>query len=268
MSNMHILAALNGSDGSDTVADWAADRGQALGADVTLVHVTPPVWAFRSPEENALANKGAEDLLNSAADRLAVSFPGLEISSKVISGEPGQTLAGLSASAGLLVVGTDRRPGAEGQGYGSVSFQIAVTSRCPVAVIPHHLSRPSFGVVVGVDGSRDSVSALELAAGEAQRIREELVIVHALPTAEAERIRNDVVADSVEWVHAHFPEVNIRVRVDPIHSAADALAAASSDAKLLVIGRKGRGGLRVLLGSVAERALLNVRCPTLLALPA
>ena len=266
--NKHILAALDGSLVSDAAADWAAARAEAFGANLILVHVTPPGWSFQTIEDHALATKRADDLLNSEMDRLAHSYPWLDVSSMVVSGEPAETLAGLTGTAGLLVAGTDRGPGTEGQGYGSVSFQIAVTSLCPVAIIPRHPVPQQHGVVVGVDGSRDSKSALELAAGEARRFGEALLIVHAVGSLNPSGNADDVVGDAVTWVHAHFPDVSVSVRVDPVHHAAEALAAASSEARLLVLGRKGRGGMRVLLGSVGQHTLLNAQCPTILTIPA
>ncbi len=268
MTNSQILAALDGSPGSAIVADWAAARAEAFHGGLALVHVTPASWAFRTPEDHVLANKRAADLLRSESERIGRAHPGLEVSCKVLSGEPAETLAGLSPSAALLVAGTDRGPGTEGQGYGSVSFQIAVTSQCPVAIIPGRTAKQPSGVVAGVDGSPDSIRALELAAGEAHRFGEELVIVHATGPVNGAQQQDEVVANAVNWVQAHFPDIDVRVRVDPVHHAAEALAAASRMARLLVIGRKGRGGLRVLLGSVAQHTLLNVQCPTMLALPA
>lgn len=280
MTNSQILAALDGSAGSALVADWAAARAEALHEGLTLVHVTPASWAFRTPEDLVLANKRAADLLTSESERIGRAHPGLEVSCKVLSGEPAQTLAGLSTSAALLVAGTDRGPGTEGQGYGSVSFQIAVTSQCPVAIIPLRTAGQPSGVVAGVDGSPDSIRALELAASEAHRFGEELVIVYATgPVTSGQQLNggqqkdgvpanDEVVASAVDWVRAQFPDLDVRVRLDPVHHAAEALAAASQRARLLVIGRKGRGGLRVLLGSVAQHTLLNVQCPTMLALPA
>jgi nucleotide-binding universal stress UspA family protein len=45
---------------------------------------------------------------------------------------------------------------------------------------------------------------------------------------------------------------------------AKALVGAAKDARLLVIGSRGRGGFsRMVLGSTAHAVLLNVPCPTI-----
>jgi len=267
-----ILAALDGSRAGSHVADWAAARADALGLALNLIHVVPPDWAFRLPHDRTLAMDRAKDLLTSEAARLSKVLPSLEIKSTQLSGEPAETIAALSAEADMVVVGTDRGPGTEGQGYGSVSFQIALTSNSPVAVVPDIAAANRRGVVVGVDGSPDSLRAMEVAAAEASRLREELVLVHAsgpgprFPT-EGFTTNSDVMGDSVRWVKERNPALNVREKLDLDRSPGDALVAAAKDAQLLVMGCRGRGGLRVLLGSVAQHVLLNVQSPTILTRP-
>ncbi|MBU8865807.1 MULTISPECIES: universal stress protein [Micrococcaceae] len=265
-----IVAALDGSKAGRNVADWAAAHADAFGLALNLVHVVPPDWAFPARSERKLAIERAEDLLGSESGRIAQAYPGLEVSSTQLSGEPAETLAGLSSEADMLVAGTDRGPGTEGQGYGSVSFQIAVTSNCPVAVVPEMASGVRKGVVVGVDGSSDSLVALDLAASEAQRMDEDLVIVHASgpdPRPSSVSGDSDVLADAVRNVKERHPGVSVRERLDTSRGPGEALVAAARDARLLVMGCRGRGGLRVLLGSVAQHVLLNVQCPTILTRP-
>lgn len=262
-----ILAALDGSRAGSRVADWALARADALGLVLNLIHVVPPDWAFPLPGDRTLTMERANDLLKSEAARLAGIFPSMEIKSTQFSGEPAETIASLSSEAEMVVVGTDRGPGTEGQGYGSVSFQIAVTSKAPVAVVPDITAGKRSGVVVGVDGSPDSLCALDMAATEASRLREELVIVHASGPGALAPKDGDVMGDSVRWVKERYPALNVREKLDLDHRPGDALVAAAKEAQVLVMGCRGRGGLRVLLGSVAQHVLLNVQCPTILTRP-
>lgn len=174
-----ILVALDGSRAGSAVADWAAARADSLGFGLALVHVVPGDWAYPRENDRLLAVSRAEDLLTSEARRLAAAFPDVNITTKRLSGEPAETIASLSAGYPMVVVGTDRGPGTEGQGYGSVSFQVAVTSKSDVAVVPEFAPQTRSGVVVGVDGSAESVDALDQGAREAQRLNDELIIVHA-----------------------------------------------------------------------------------------
>ncbi|MFJ5956404.1 universal stress protein [Paenarthrobacter sp. NPDC092416] len=264
---IQILVALDGSLAGGHVADWAAARADSLGLGLTLVHVVPGEWAYPRENDRQLAVSRADDLLNSEAARLAEAFPGVGITTKRLSGEPAETLAALSSDSEMVAVGTDRGPGTEGQGYGSVSFQVAVTSNCDVAVVPASRSELRSGVVVGVDGSAESLNALDHGAREALRLDEELIIVHASGPDAQLADGGDVLGRAVQRVSQQFPSVTVTARPDPTRSPGEALVAAARDARLLVMGCKGRGGLSVLLGSVAQHVLLHVQCPTILTRP-
>ena len=264
---MQILVALDGSRAGSAVADWAAARADSLGLGLALVHVVPGEWAYPRETDHELAEIRAEDLLNSEAPRLAAAFPTLDITTQRLSGEPAETIASLSSGRPMVVVGTDRGPGTEGQGYGSVSFQVAVTSKCDVAVVPGVGPQKRSGVVVGVDGSPESLDALDKGAEEAQRLDDELVVIHAIgPEA---RLAEDgsVLSMAVQRVHQKFPAVVVNEVLDSTRGPGEALIAAAREARLLVMGCKGRGGLSVLLGSVAQHVLTHVQCPTILTRP-
>lgn len=261
---MQILVALDGSRAGSAVADWAAARADSLGLGLALVHVVPGEWAYPRENDRQLAVGRADDLLNSEARRLAAAFPTVGTATKRLSGEPAETIAALSPGYPMVVVGTDRGPGTEGQGYGSVSFQVAVTSKCDVAVVPGLPPQKRSGVVVGVDGSAESVEALDHAAREAQRLDDELIVVHATRSVAELAEGGHVLSSAVQRVNQKFPAVVVKEVLDMTRGPGEALVAAAKDARLLVMGCKGRGGLSALLGSVAQRVLLHVQCPTIL----
>lgn len=262
-----ILVALDGSRVGSPVADWAAARANSLDLGLTLVHVVPGEWAYPRANDRQLELSRAEDLLTSEAQRLAAAFPRVGITTQRLSGEPAATIASLSPAYSMVVVGTDRGPGTEGQGYGSVSFQVAVTSKSDVAVVPEFAPQKRSGVVVGVDGSAESVDALDQGAREAQRLNDELIIVHATGPEVGPAEGGHVLGAAVQRVNYEFPSVVTKEVLDTTHGPGEALIAAARDAQLLVMGCKGRGGLSVLLGSVAQHVLLHVQCPTILTRP-
>ncbi|WP_442542548.1 universal stress protein [Arthrobacter sp. KN11-1C] len=261
-----ILVGVDGSAVGSAAADWAAERARDLGLGLNLVHAVPEPWAFPAKTLHEDATAQAKDLLKGEAARVTARFPSLEVVTTLSSGEPAETMRKLSADAEMVVVGTDRRPGNHGEGFGSVSFQIAVISHCAVAIVPAPSTLESFGVVVGVDGSRDSEIAVECAAGEAQRMRQELVIVHA--GSGPGPAGDTILSASVEGLDARHSDLAVREILDRERQPVEALLDASAHARLLVLGCKGRGGARVLVGSVAQHVLLNVRCPTLITRPA
>ncbi len=263
-----ILVGVDGSAVGSAGADWAAERARDLGLQLNLVHAVPEPWAFpeKALHEDAIAQ--AEDLLKGEAARVGALIPSLDLVTTLSSGEPAETMRKLSADAEMVVVGTDRRPDNHGEGFGSVSFQVAIISHCAVAVVPASSTHESSGVVVGVDGSEDSCLAVVMAADEAQRMGQELVIVHALAGPAGREFDGRVLAASAEGLPGKYPGLVIRQILDLEHAPAAALLGASAHARLLVLGCKGRGGARVLVGSVAQHVLLNVQCPTLITRPA
>lgn len=279
-----ILVGIDGSAVGGIAADWAAARARDLGLQLNLVHAVPEPWAFPERARHESATAQAKDLLKGEAARIVAMIPSLDVVTTLGSGEPAETMRRLSADAEMLVVGTDRRPDNHGEAFGSVSFQVAIISQCAVAVVPASSAPESSGVVVGVDGSSDSDLAVERAASEARRMGQELVLVHASGEAgpapslstgpvhgespEPERVGRVLLSASVEGLAGRYPGLVVREILDLQRAPADALLDASAHARLLVIGCKGRGGARVLVGSVAQHVLLNVQCPTLITRPA
>jgi nucleotide-binding universal stress UspA family protein len=277
-----ILVGTDGSVVAGIAADWAAECARDLGLQLNFVHAVPELWAFpgKALHESAIAQ--AKDLLKGEASRAVARVPSLDVVTTLCSGEPAESMRTLSMDAEMVVVGTDRRPDSHGEGFGSVSFQIAVISQCAVVVVPTFSTQESTGVVVGVDGSSDSDLAVESAANEAERMRQGLTVVHAGGEAGRGPSGNLVhggepagsglagrklLSASVTRLAGRYPGLVVHEILDHRHPPAEALLDASAHARLLVIGCKGRGGARVLLGSVAQHVLLNVRCPTLITRP-
>ena len=136
-------------------------------------------------------------------------------------------------------------------------------------------------IVVGVDGSGTSESALRWAAREAVLTDAVLDVVHAwLPTypltaqdlyedqALLEDAAHRELLDAVARVGAEVPGLTgIRERLEFEHPAT-ALLAAAEDADLLVVGTRGRGGFAgLLLGSVSQRCLTHAPCPVAVVPP-
>jgi nucleotide-binding universal stress UspA family protein len=130
-------------------------------------------------------------------------------------------------------------------------------------------------IVVGVDGSAGSVTALRWAAREAHLHDWSLHLVHAgsVPyteypdlghvdlapfDAEARRILDAAAASLADQPAAPAMSTSL------VHEdAATALLTAADDADLLVVGSRGHGGFAsLLLGSVSQRCVDHAPCPT------
>lgn len=276
----HVLVGADQSSAGRAAADWAAARAGNRGLNLHLARVVPEQWAFRGPAQHSNAMAAARALLDAEADRLSSLMPMLNIETVIRAGETVQVLQELSDGAETVVVGTDRRPDFHGEGFGSVSFQTVVLSRSTVVVIPNIAWADRHGVVVGVDGSPDSARALDLAAAEASRTLQDLTAIYSCPVnrqpsdwqdpraglgAEQEERRRLLTA--VSPIRSAYPSLVVQEIFETNESPPSALIHAAADACLLVIGLRGRGGLRKPVGSIAWQVLLDVQCPTMVTRP-
>ena len=161
---------------------------------------------------------------------------------------------------------------------GSLFYQVAAGSHCPVLVVPKETGDGGSGVVVGADGSPDSVAAVALAATEADLLGQELTVLHAWRSPDMflsgdtgrgyrdERVEEGegvVLAESVAGLGERYPDLVVHqllVQSQP----AQALLDAAKGARLLVVGSRGLGGVaRMLLGSVSHTLVLHPPCPVL-----
>lgn len=153
-------------------------------------------------------------------------------------------------------------------------------------------------ILVGVDGSEESKSALRWALDEAQVAQGATVkVVHAYrpPEARSYSAYSDAFIDPAS-LRRRTDEDRIRREDDELHArqaaervlenlladvrtdadrsevklvtvpkdAAKALIDLSRDADLLIVGSRGRGGFAgLLLGSVSQQCVRHARCPVL-----
>jgi nucleotide-binding universal stress UspA family protein len=135
----------------------------------------------------------------------------------------------------------------------------------------HQITQGS--VVVGVDGSASSESAIRWAANEARRTRQPLHVVHALEnevvlsdtqplgTKEAPAISDPIVTAAMDVARMTAPDV----QATP-HSvtgfAPTTLIAASKVAGTVVVGSHGHHAIpTALLGSVSQQVAIHSSCP-------
>jgi nucleotide-binding universal stress UspA family protein len=129
-------------------------------------------------------------------------------------------------------------------------------------------------IVVGVDGSAASVSALRWALREAQLRGGEVRVVHAwsYPVAstfhEASHVMKLPFAENAasvleKCIAAAEPDPGVDVEKTVVEGpAAPALIEAARDASLLVVGSRGLGGFSgLLLGSVSQQCAHHAACP-------
>jgi nucleotide-binding universal stress UspA family protein len=128
--------------------------------------------------------------------------------------------------------------------------------------------RPS--VVCGVDGSAESKAAVALATRLAERLGSRLVLAHVIDARHRNHIPVGIAAGAVGARRISVPtDEHVRAAV-AVGFAADRLAdlAEEERAELLVVGSRGRGGLKAaFLGSVSSSLIGVARCPVQVVRP-
>ncbi|MDG4759228.1 universal stress protein [Micromonospora sp. WMMD710] len=278
MRDADILVGYDGSTDASTALNWALEEARHSGQPVRLAYVfewltvagwvgpgvAPGVW----PDDTA--RRQVEDLVRKAAGDAAAANPGLTVTGEVYDGPPALVLQERSAEAGMLVLGSRGHGGFGGLLAGSTAVAVAAHAHCPVVVVRDGAvaattDAPPGPVAVGVDGSEPSLVALGFAAERAAQRQVPLRVLHAWtpgPNAEAgvpdERAS---VEEALEPWRRTFSELSISVDL-VAGSPAAMLIEASRDARLVVVGTRGRGGLAgMLLGSVSQQLIQHAHCP-------
>ena len=157
-------------------------------------------------------------------------------------------------------------------------------SENPFGGTPPIQPAPAGSIVVGHDGSKGAQLALEMAVELAGQLALPVVVSRAwsivtapkpaqwtsgyVPPFEefAAAVKEEMVRDA-RPVAEKFPGVEISY--SPVHAPPlKSLVAISQDARMLVVGTRGRGGLKgMLLGSVSEQCVRHAACPVLVVRP-
>ncbi|KAB1905891.1 universal stress protein [Micromonospora sp. AMSO1212t] len=281
MSGEEILVGYDGSADAAIALNWALDEAGRSGRPVRLAYVfewltvtgwigpgvAPGVW----PDE--AARQQVDELVRKAAADAAADRPGLTVHGEVFDGPPALVLQERSADAGMLVLGSRGHGGFGGLLAGSTAVSVTAHAHCPVVVVRDGQAATSGPVVAGSDGSESALRALGFAVERAAQRDVPLRVLRAWeppgdrwvpPDFDPEQIaaseRAAAEAELAPWRES-FPDVPVEIEAVP-GSASALLVEASRSAQLVVVGSRGRGGLRgMLLGSVSQQLIQHSHCP-------
>ena len=134
-------------------------------------------------------------------------------------------------------------------------------------------------IIVGIDFSDASRSALEQAAAWARKLDKPLVVVHVLQPPAPMLPEAQIALPDPAWLQAmedharehlglwtaDIPNTQVEVKWG---SPAEELVAMADPDSLLVVAQVGHTGIeRLLFGSTADRVVRNARCPVLTVCP-
>ena len=273
-----ILTGYDGSASSEQALSWAVREALARGTALTVCHAFGPGFPV-PPGDDAvldLARRSGERVIRSGLRQAQQLMGTGEVRSPLVAGSAAAVLCERSHDAAMVVVGARGLGGVPGLRLGAVSSQVAAHAGGRVVVVRGHW-RPAAGfvpgpIVVGANGSPPSRDALDFAFEEATLRKAPVLAVCALADAPgslggADK-RREQFEDAIGRWEKNHPEVAVLRRLS--HGGArDALLTAAHDAQLLVVGARGRGGIRgMTLGSVSMAMLDHAPCPVGVARPA
>lgn len=281
-----ILVGIDGSEGSKAALRWALDTAttqeSATVVAMAVWFAAPPVsspWIAGSVLPIDL-HEPTTQMLEATINAVMPTRKGdFELEQHVVQGPPAPTLLDESARCDMVVVGTRGLGGFKELVLGSVSRQLAHHAHCPVVIVPsdeptHTIPRR---IVVGVDGSANSLAALRWAARRAQATRSTLqamtvwvrpmggtTLSPLTPDRDADDARHLAGAAALDdfIAQAHLP-TNITIdRLSIEGTPAKTLIDHARGADLLVVGARGHGGFAgLLVGSVANTVIHHLPCP-------
>ncbi|UGT67787.1 universal stress protein [Nocardia gipuzkoensis] len=283
-----VVVGIDGSEASDLAVCWAAETAARRGRRLLIVHgldmaSTQAVFGMYDLMIPAVAQRLREE----GATRLACSArlarridPELRVDTELSPAHPATLLIERSASAHLVVLGAGR--GGELAHIGSTLLAVTAHGHGGIVVVDDTSSeqrtRTDGPVVVGVDGSPAAEAAVGAAFAEADLRGTSLVAVHVatdfavhsgatecLPSRELETAAQLLLAEQLAGWQEKYPAVEVTREVT-IARPRDLLTAWSKSAQLLVVGSRGRGGVRsLLLGSVSNFLVQHAHCPVMVA---
>jgi nucleotide-binding universal stress UspA family protein len=260
-----IVLAADGSDDADRALRWAAEQAFLERRPLTIVTATgapgvPAVTPDMIDHARAVA-----DAARAVAERL---HPGLDVTAAVRIGDARQVLVDLSRRVHLIVLGSRGRGVFKSTVLGSVSAAVSRDAACPVIVCrPAHrrAGEPYRGVLVGADGTPESLPVIEFAFQQASLHRLPLTVVHALwdelatahlpveVSADVQGLEEQrlLLAESVAGMASKFPEVSVE-QLLARGLPEECLSSDSTVWHLVVVGRHPVDSvLRLLSGAVA-----------------
>lgn len=276
----HIIVGFDGTTSSREAVLWAAAEANTRGVRLQIVScyelplASEASIGWSAPAVSSVLLADAKQRTTDICTDVATAFPELEITSEVSAGPADMVLVRGAGVDDLVVVGASRHEGNAAFWLGTTARYAVRHSKAPVVVVRGTASgNPPRRIVVGVDGSPESIEALQWAGDEADRHQVNLVVVHSwtypyLPVDTGASQARDltrvdaacVLEQAVATARERFGAGVTGLLVED--SAPSALLASVVDGDLLVLGSRGRGAVRSrLFGSTVNAVLDEAAIP-------
>lgn len=264
-----LVVGIDGSKESRAALRWAAFVAEAAGAPLRIVAswTYPGVSVFPGMETMSPADQmdraAAEETQACVEEELGAvpAFGDVE----VLRGPAAPAIVQLVTPESTLVLGSRGRGGFAGLLLGSVTRECMEYASCPVVIVRNEkpLGEGQGPILVGKDGSPNAERALEWALALRDVVGGEVGAVYAWQAGVSEArprlhesLRSGARATVASWVEERDDVRALEVEGDPRAELVD--VATSTNASVLVVGRRGGGRLRGLrVGGVTNYLVSN-----------
>lgn len=286
MTTAPITICIDGSDTALSAARWAAAYARVTHTPLRAVHSMPdPGWYLGEvayvaevplrDEMHALGHRH----LDAAADAVHDVDPSATVD--LISTDVPIVDYLAQHESSLVVLGSGRSGPVRDIVLGGTTIRVVNRVRCPVMIRRRDDDAevlPTQPVVVGIDGSPEADRALLVALEFAQILHAPLLAAHywgigakvgiglGAGNVDWEKLHRDEerwLRDHIRPVCEKFPDVHVDVASSSA-APSSALRALSWDARLIVVGSRGRGKVAgAVLGSVSQNVVHHAHCSVL-----
>jgi nucleotide-binding universal stress UspA family protein len=269
-----MLVCIDGSAASDAAVAWATREAVMRHLPITLMHGVPPLvvgWPVGQlyADMPGWQEENGQHVVDQARKTLSANLGDSnppEIHTEMVYSSVVPALIDASKDAWMVVAGSQGLGAVGRLLLGSVTTKLLQHAHCPVGVIhaDEDVSADSNApVLVGIDGSPASESAIALAFDEASHRRVELVALHAwsdvgvfpmlgMDWRDSETKGQEILAERLAGWQEQYPDVSVK-RLIFCDKPSRWLVQESERAQLVVLGSHGRGGFaEMLLGSVSS----------------
>lgn len=276
-----VVVGVDGSAQAASAARWAVREAARWHTSLTVLTAS----AVDDPASSAMASAWletkavlAQEVARATRDELAAAEPSVPVMTKTSAAGAEAALRQASAGALLLVLGPPTGT-LSGLLAGSPDADLIARAGCPVVIVRGTgATRAGGPVVVGVDGSPMSEAAVAWAFEEASRRGTRLVAVHAWhdsesggpfahirgsPLIDIGDVERRLLAERLAGRRERYPDVDVEPVVER-DLPRDSLLERSTEAALVVVGSRGRGGFTgMVLGSTTHALLHRADCPVM-----
>jgi nucleotide-binding universal stress UspA family protein len=284
-----IVVGVDGSEGSFEALIWATHHAKRTGLPLKIVTVTeiPAVYTAAGVPAlppgstfDDLVQQGVDINLRAVDDARAFDL-GVEVSGTAVVGTPVVNLVEATPAGDVLVVSATSHHGRMTDVLGSVATGVTHRAHGPIVIVhgPVVHANSLKRIVVGIDGCDESRLALGWACELAEQISATVEVVHgweypyrtkdavfgspkAVMQGDATALTDEILAELSPERRAVVTAAHV-IEGEP----SDVLIEAAKDADLIVVGSRGRGGVRSLLMGSVSRTVIQHAASTVVVIP-